>query len=144
MSRARRACRPAGAAIGRRVSELATLLKRISIVFWVSYFGLILEITLNTFVWHQEGRVGGVVIWLIRIGPLLAFLPWLLARNPRTLIWLCFLLMIYFLVAVPNAMLPITVWINYVEVALVVSLFVSAMLYSRWLQRDARQGNAKE
>lgn len=123
------------------MTQTSVLLRRVSIVFWLSYFGLILEITLNTFVWHQEGRVGGIVIWVIRAGPLLAFLPWLLARNHRTMIWLCFLLMIYFLVAVPNAMLPITVWINYVEVALVVSLFVSAMLYSRWLQRAARQAN---
>ncbi len=119
------------------MTELPVLLRRVAVVFWLSYIGLVLEITLNTFVWHQEGRQGGIVIWLIRTLPLLVFLPWLIRRNHRSMVWLCFLLIMYFLVAVPNAMSPIGVWINHVEAWLVAILFSSSMMYSRWLQREA-------
>lgn len=121
------------------MAEINTLLRRVSFVFWFSYIALLVEIALNTFVWHQEGRQGSITIWLIRSLPLLAFMPWLLRRNHRAMIWLCFLLLLYFLVAVPNAMSPIGVWINHVEAWLVVVLFVSSMMYSRWIQRAERE-----
>lgn len=121
------------------MAQVSLLLKRVSIAFWILYIALIVEITLNTFVWHQEGRQGSVTIWLIRALPLLAFIPWLLRRDHRAMIWFCFLLLPYFLVAVPNAMSPIGVWINVVEAWLVAGLFVCAMMYSRWVQRANRE-----
>jgi len=76
------------------------------------------------------------IIWLGKVVPLVLFLPGMLKNKLRSYIWLCFVSLIYFLVAVerlfatPNNPLAITGMIA------VVVLFIAAMLFVRWRARE--------
>lgn len=112
-----------------------TLQKKADAAWWVmvvSFWLQIIVLTLTTWWLHQEGRQPSVTIWLVRIVPLLCFAWGMHHRNLRQIAWLCFVCLLYFMVAVTEAMSPLRLWINDIEVALSVSVFVSAMLTIRW------------
>jgi uncharacterized membrane protein len=77
-------------------------------------------------------------IWLLKLLPLLLFLPGMLNDNLRSFIWLCFVCLGYFLILVqrvfaqPDSLLVIGGLIA------VVILFIAAMLYVRWRARELR------
>lgn len=107
-------------------------------VLLVSFWAQILVLTVTTWWLHQEGRQPSLTIWLIRIVPLLFFVPGLMRNNLRSLTWLCFVCLLYFMMAVTEAMSPLRLWINDIEVALSVTVFVSAMLTIRWCSQWRR------
>ncbi len=112
-----------------------SLQKKADIAWWVlviSFWAQIVVLTLTTWWLHQEGRQPSVTIWLIRIVPLLCFAWGMHRRNLRQIAWLCFVCLLYFMMAVTEAMSPLRLWINDIEVALSVCVFVSAMLTIRW------------
>lgn len=95
------------------------------------YFTLLVVITISV----PLRPAASVTVWLIQVVPLLLFLPGMLKKNWRTFIWLCFLLLLYFLVAVLNIFSPSVLVIDYLETALICCLFICAMLFCRWHQR---------
>ena len=101
-----------------------------------SYFGLLIALTLSTWVWVQEGRQPSVTIWLIRLIPLAIFVSGLWKENLRSIAWLCFVVLLYFVMAVTESMSPFALWINYVELAMTVLLFCSATIFIRWHARS--------
>lgn len=101
-------------------------------------------LTLTTWWLHQEGRQPSLTIWLVRIVPLLVFVPGMLKRNLRSLAWLCFVVLMYFMIAVTEAMSPLRLWINYVEVVLSVAIFLTAMMTIRWQAQAKRQQLAEQ
>ena len=84
-------------------------------------------------------RPGGPIatIWVIQLVPLLLVLPGLLQRRPRAFIWLCFILLVYFIRAVEGVMASNRAWIDWWLLIGTVTLFITAMLTSRYLQRPA-------
>ena len=78
------------------------------------------------------------MIWVAKLMPLLLFLPGIWRENLRSVIWLCFICLGYFvllvqrLFALPGDAIAIT------GLAAVVVLFVAAMLYVRWRARALR------
>ncbi len=80
-------------------------------------------------------------IWLLRIGPLVMFLPGMLADRPRSYIWLCFVSLLYFMVDVLRVFATPQVFTVWLSLAAVVVLFCSATLYARW---RAQQINAQQ
>ena len=104
----------------------------------------LIVLTLTTWWLHQEGRQPSLTIWLVRIVPLLVFVPGMLKRNLRSLAWLCFVVLMYFMIAVTEAMSPLRVWINYVEVFLSVAIFLTAMMTIRWQAQAKRQQLAEQ
>ena len=78
------------------------------------------------------------IIWVAVLLPLMIFLPGMLRNNLRSFIWLCFVLLLYFMRLVialfesPTDPLAIT------GMAAVVVLFVAAMMYVRWRARELR------
>lgn len=73
--------------------------------------------------------------WTLLLIPclsLLMFLPGIIKNQPRAYDWLCFVLLIHFTMGVSNAMSPRGAWDDYLQVALAVGLFISAMMTSRW------------
>lgn len=107
-------------------------------VLLVSFWAQVLVLTITTWWLHQEGRQPSVTIWLVRVLPLLVFVPGLMRNDFRSLAWLCFVCLMYFMLAVTEAMSPLRLWINYVEVALSVTVFVSAMMTIRWCSQWQR------
>ena len=80
-------------------------------------------------------------IWLLKVLPLLLFLPGMLKDNLRSYIWLCFICLGYFIVLVqrlfaqPDSALVIT------GMSAVVILFSAAMLYVRWRAQELRDND---
>lgn len=99
---------------------------------WVLYIGLILAYS----IW-QLTRAGGpsYLFWAVQVLPLLLVLPGMKAGNPRSYIWLCFLLIAYFLKGFEGLILPSRAWIDYIVLSISVVLFISSMFTSRWLQQ---------
>lgn len=85
-----------------------------------------------------------LTVWAFQIVPLLVFVPGMLKKSWRTFIWLCFLLLLYFLVAVLNIFSPAVLLIDYLEITLICALFISAMLFCRWQQRYLKAVMAAE
>lgn len=101
-------------------------------VSWMLYGGLIIAYS----IW-QVTRAGGpsYFFWAVQLFPLLLVLPGIKANSPRSYIWLCFLLLLYFIKGFDGIISPSRTWIDYVVVSGSVLLFVSAMLTSRWLSQ---------
>lgn len=75
------------------------------------------------------------VVLAIQCVPLLALLPNLLSRYYRSYSWLCFVIMLYFIVAVMGAFSSAANILDYTFVALCVVIFITSMMCSRYAQR---------
>lgn len=126
--------------------SLACKTRASRILTLTSYFGLLLLFTLWYMLLHPAQSEHPWVIWLVHVLPLAAFMPVVLSGYPRGHAWLCFVLLLYFMEAVLAALVPATRWFGLLDVALLVTLFISAMMYARWKSRlnraanDAQQG----
>jgi uncharacterized membrane protein len=84
------------------------------------------------------------VIWLVVLLPLLIFVPGIRQDKLRSYIWLCFVLLLYFmrlvvaLFAEPGNPLAIVGMVS------VVTLFIAAMMYVRWRARELRAANGHQ
>lgn len=106
-------------------------------VAWVSYVALlcqqVAEVWLGNAPW---------IIWMAVVLPLVIFLPGMLQDQLRSYIWLCFVLLLYFMRLVvalfesPGSPMAIT------GMTAVVTLFVAAMMYVRWRARELREAAA--
>lgn len=109
----------------------------------ISYLALILALSLSTWVWVQEMRQPSISIWLIRILPLLVFIVPVFRHQLKGIAWLCFVSLLYFTLAVTDALSPYALWINYIELGLVVVLFCSATAFIRWHARAMRAAQSE-
>lgn len=103
-------------------------------VTWLAWSALLLQQLVD--VW-QSGMPW--IFWLVKLVPLLMFLPGMLRDRLRSFIWLCFVSLLYFIAlvervfAVPGGLLG---WSGLVAVCV---LFCSGMLYVRWRARSLRE-----
>ena len=88
-------------------------------------------------------RQAPAVIWALRILPLLVFLPGVFRDRPRTYIWLCFVILLYFLTVVLRLFYNPADPVAWVAMACIVTGFVGAMMYARWRSQELR-GNETE
>lgn len=95
----------------------------------LSYALLIAVLAAN--LWHYNQPT---VIYLIVLLPLVMFAPGVWVDNQRTLIWMGFVLLLYFAGAVFGVSKPKPSILDYAELILTVTLFCSAMLYTRTRQ----------
>lgn len=80
-------------------------------------------------------------LWVVSVGPLLVFLPGLLRGAWKTCIWLCFVLLVYFMASVTGLADASNAVIEWLQLMLVCVVFVTAMLYARWRRQElAGQG----
>ncbi len=95
-----------------------------------SLLGILIIFTFNNFTQHW----GSLTIWVVQCLPLLIFIPGILKSKYRTYSWLCFVLLVYFINTVVNAMASSVPLPTYILLALIVILFIVAMMASRWQQ----------
>jgi uncharacterized membrane protein len=76
------------------------------------------------------------VLWVMWVMPLLLFLPGLLRGSWQSHLWLCFVILVYFTVTVSRLFGPRRDLADWLELASIVVLFVSAMLFARWRRRE--------
>lgn len=81
-------------------------------------------------------------VWLIRILPLVLFMPGVARDNLRAVIWLCFVLLFYFISAVELVFAQPSDPVAVVGIVAVVALFVVATLYIRFRGRELKAAAA--
>ena len=117
----------------RRAPVSSTWSSRASRLTWLSWSALLLQQAADAWV-HQAPWF----IWVLKLMPLLLFLPGMRKDNLRSYIWLCFICLGYFMILVqrifaqPDSLLVIS------GLVAVVLLFIAAMLYVRWRARELR------
>lgn len=83
------------------------------------------------------GLLASTINWTTMLVPcatLLIFLPGIVLNRPRTYDWLCFVILTHFIVGVSDAMSSQSAWHDFLQTALSVLIFTSAMMTSRWLK----------
>lgn len=120
-----------------RYEILALHCRRITLVCIALLLGII---AIHTLIAPSNSREPSAVIWLIASLPLLLFVRGAWRGAVRSFVWLSFVSLLYFLHAVTAVFVPARTWLDMVNLALVVTLFISAMLavrYTARAQRDA-------
>jgi uncharacterized membrane protein len=106
----------------------------------VSFFALTaLLLAWNLFIAEIPGELRWVIASLQLI-PMLLLAPGLILGNARAHAWACFVVNLYFIQGVLAAFDPSKALFGWAETLLSVSLFCSALLYTRWrFQYDRKQ-----
>lgn len=87
-------------------------------------------------IFNYLSETGDMRWWLIQSVPLLIFIPGLKGHHYKTYSWLCFVTLIYFTALVPLVMSHAASGWHWLQLVLIVILFNSAMMTSRWRQRQ--------
>lgn len=106
---------------------------------YASYLALLALFTVVTMILPPEGKSPNWAIWLVLVAPLLLFFNGVRQRNKRSLAYLCFAVMLYFVIAVNNSFSPVARVFDYLEVALIVTIFISATLAIRFYKPTVQQ-----
>jgi|TARA_B110000908_G_scaffold131052_1_gene154130 uncharacterized membrane protein len=75
--------------------------------------------------------------------PLVILLPGLYEEKYKTISMLCFVTLLYFIVAVDNFFSPSSNYFDVLEIIILVIMFSVAMMYSRWKQYSLYQDDSK-
>lgn len=76
---------------------------------------------------------------LVKLVPLLIFIPGFIQKKYRTYSWLCFAILPYFVWITPY-LVGRGDWSDWVMTLLTLVIFVSAMMTSRWMQQQSYLG----
>ncbi len=113
-------------------SALAITLEKLRLGQWFthgSYAGFLVLMS-----WQHFALDNGVKLWLIKVLPLLIFIPGFIKAHYRTYSWLCFAVLPYFIWLTPLVMGRGSM-LDWLLILLIVVLFIAAMMTSRWLQQ---------
>jgi uncharacterized membrane protein len=111
---------------------------------YASYVAFLALLTVVTMVVPPLGKEPNWAIWLVLVLPLSIFFNGIRRRNKRTMAYLCFAILLYFLVAVDNAFKPVARIFDYLEVALIVLMFTSATIAIRFYKPSDAQEKAND
>lgn len=121
------------------IDWLAPRLRLARALSLASFFGLIALLTINNLLFADLHGARTGVILAVELVPLALLLPGMLLGNARAHAWTCFVVNLYFIKGVLAAFDPARALFGYLEVAISLALFVSALLYVRWrFQYDRR------
>lgn len=115
-------------------AERGSLTRYCLLVTWLSY-GLMLGSQLADSALQQLPAS----IYVIRLTPLLIFLPGMYADRLRSFIWLCFVCLLYFMAWVERLFASPSEAVSIVGMVAVVALFISSMMYVRWRARELKE-----
>lgn len=112
----------------------AALSRPAAIVTWSAYGILLIQQGVDA--WFQGAPW---IVWVVKLSPLLLFLPGMLKDNLRSFIWLCFVTLIYFMLLVLRLFANPGDTVSLLGMISVVTLFVASMMYVRWRAREIRE-----
>jgi uncharacterized membrane protein len=104
----------------------------------VTSYGLLILLLLVGGALLQANTDSGWTPVLVRVLPLILFLPTIISRRPRGHAWLAFVSLLYFMQGVMVASLPGQFLLGALEIIASLALFASTMLYARWRSRELR------
>ena len=122
-----------GAVVYANASVSSTLSSAAARLTWLSWSALLLQQAVDAWA-HQAPWF----IWVLKLLPLLLFLPGMLKDNLRSFIWLCFVCLGYFLILVQRIFAQPDNLLVIGGLVAVVVLFIAAMMYVRWRARELR------
>ncbi|MEY3017048.1 MAG: hypothetical protein RL336_183 [Pseudomonadota bacterium] len=111
---------------------------------YASYIAFLALLTVVTMVLPPAGKEPNWAMWLVLVLPLSIFFNGVRRRDKRTLAYLCFAILLYFLIAVDNAFKPVARIFDYLEVALIVLMFTSATVAIRFYKPADAQEKAND
>ncbi|RYY76402.1 MAG: DUF2069 domain-containing protein [Gammaproteobacteria bacterium] len=120
------------------LSALIQVEKKLALGLRTTHGSYILFITLMSFSNFYPSN-SGFKLWLVKIFPLLIFIPGFIKKKYRTYSWLCFAILPYFIWIIPLLMGRGN-WSDWVMTFLIVTLFISSMMTSRWMQQQSYLG----
>ncbi len=91
--------------------------------------------------------VPSTLLWAVlafQLLPLLLLAPGIIGGHPRTHSWACFVVNLYFIQGVLAAFDPSKRLFGWLEILLSLTLFTSALLYTRWCAQYQRIGRVEE
>ena len=110
--------------------------RRARIVVLICHALLLLLISVDVAGIEQLELGSRAFLWGVWAGPLLVFLPGLIRAAWKSYLWLCFVLLMYFMVVVDRLFQKGASLGAGCELLLICAAFVAAMLYARWRQRE--------
>jgi len=116
-------------------SNYKFLSKRAIITYFISissYFALLVLLILSVIFTSVSAEVSRILMYSVKLIPLLIVLPGLLSKSPRAHIWLCFIVLFYFIQSVVNVWLSHGRPLDVLENITIVSIFISSMMFVRW------------
>lgn len=119
-------------------SALIHVNQKLKLGFWIthgSYGAFILVMSWLNF----QPADSSFKLWLVKIFPLLIFLPGFIKQKYRTYSWLCFGILPYFIWVIPLVMGRSSLG-DWLMTILIVVLFISSMMTSRWMQQQSYLG----
>lgn len=117
---------------------LALLTQRARLGVLIAYVSLIVLLTVGGLQLQSRSDAGLLAI-LIRVLPLILFLPAIVTQRARGHVWLAFVSLLYFMQGVMIATLPNMAWLGLLEVVSALLLFTASMLFARWRGRQLKQ-----
>ncbi len=112
-------------------SSLANLAQKATLSLMAVYL-VVLTIYIFNLQWSGLLEHFAWLRWTLNCLPIVLFVPAIIKRNARSAIWLCFILLVYFMNAVVDCFADQTRWIALIEVLVVTLLFCAAMMFARW------------
>ena len=116
---------------------LALLTQRARTGVLIGYLSLIVLLMIGGLQLQARSDAGLLPI-LVRVLPLILFLPAIVMRRARGHAWLAFVSLLYFMQGVMIATLPDMAWLGVLEVASALLLFTASMLFARWRGRQLK------
>lgn len=127
-------------------SALTQVSKKLSLGFFITHGSFALFLVLITWLNFQpigdteaQNLSSSTKLWLVKILPLVIFIPGFITRKYRTYSWLCFGILPYFIWITPLVMAR-GAWSDWVMTILIVVLFIASMMTSRWMQQQSYLG----
>ncbi|MEM0954306.1 MAG: DUF2069 domain-containing protein [Pseudomonadota bacterium] len=91
--------------------------------------------------WQRDAPA---VIWILRLVPLLIFLPGLLRDHTRSFVWLCFVSLLVFVTLVERLFADVRDPVAWTAMLAVVTYFNAGMMYVRWRSQELNPERASE
>lgn len=103
-----------------------------------SYIALLVLLSYGGLRLHG-GEESSIAPFVLRVLPLILFLPSILAQRPRGHAWLAFVSLLYFMQGVMITTLPGQTLLGMLEILASLTLFVGSMCYARFRSRQQRR-----
>jgi len=108
-------------------------------LLWLLWLGFVMQVGVND---AQFGAPLQLIV--LHVIPLLVFMPGVARDNLRSVIWLCFVIMGYFVLAVLAAFAQPHNATAIAGIVIVVLLFIVATLYIRFRGRELRASSGSD
>ncbi len=122
---------------------LAPRLKFSRVLSLASFIGLAALLIIWNLAFAELHGARTWVVLSIQLIPLLLVAPGMISGSPRAHAWTCFIVNLYFIQGVLAAINPARMVYGWLEAIISLTLFISALLYTRWAYQYERKASGE-